>query len=302
MDVTDPADPYFPVVMATRETVLEDSGLLAHDSKMDEQTHATVGAQCSIDFLVCSPGTGSVHAKAMAEGSASFGLLGAVARAEVAGSGWRIQPPQLNGEPANDDFLQQIATAMIEVSFIDTLVLNSPGLEGQPGTATFAMTFDGSYARTSAQISTPLGPATVTSSGASASLALLVNGVNSFYVVDTTSPEGSVFALVTVTAPIVIGTPFQVEARLVLETVADWDGNPYTLQLVEGSGTSSYDETARWGGISEVRDAAGNPVRDWTVSSESLTDYRDAFAVPTPSLGAMLLTGALIVSQGLRRR
>jgi hypothetical protein len=62
--------------------------------------------------------------------------------------------------------------------------------------------------------------------------------------------------------------------------------------------------TARWGGISNVYDAAGHSVAGWTLTADSGTDYRVAITstVPEPQAWALWLAGMAAVGRRMRRR
>lgn len=73
------------------------------------------------------------------------------------------------------------------------------------------------------------------------------------------------------------------------------------------SATSSFaadmSHTMAWGGISELRDAQGNLLSDFSaVSASSGYDYRYAYAVPEPSVSAMMGAGLLITLAWKRRQ
>jgi hypothetical protein len=67
---------------------------------------------------------------------------------------------------------------------------------------------------------------------------------------------------------------------------ADGDDQPGVIMTAGAVG--DFWSTARWGGIRDVRDANGNALASWSVSSASGTDYVRAFPVPEPALPALL--------------
>jgi hypothetical protein len=273
----------YEVGLETRVEPFGESGPFAADSAEDTEPFLTLAANCP----GCEPGIGSATTDARASGFASFGMIGGFAEAEVAGSGWYLWPADVPSATwiagAQDSLRILNATATIEMRFADTLVLAAPELEGQPGTATFSMVFDGSWEQFEQDAPSPLADASA-EGGTGGSFVLQVRqAVASIPVAGPGS--GSQDQLVSVTAPIVIGTPFLVEARLSLEADAEWEGNPYTTaaEVYAGGAELDYDGTARWAGITDVRDASGNLIPDWVVSAESGTDYRDPFPAPAPS-------------------
>lgn len=64
--------------------------------------------------------------------------------------------------------------------------------------------------------------------------------------------------------------------------------------------TAGYGNSLVWGGISSVIDASGNPIVNFTVSSDSGFNY--AQAVPEPGTWAMLLAGVGLLGCMVRRR
>lgn len=54
---------------------------------------------------------------------------------------------------------------------------------------------------------------------------------------------------------------------------------------------ADFSHTMTWNGIAGITDSAGNPVTNYTVSSESGFDYRFSPAVPEPSSAALLALG-----------
>ena len=109
-------------------------------------------------------------------------------------------------------------------------------------------------------------------------------------------------ALVTVSAPIVIGTPFTIGAEFQTNAFAVIDAgdvSPLTQGLTLASGESIYTNTATWNGIQSI--TVGNQVfTDFEVTSPSGINY----AVPVPEPGTALLvgTGLAISAIPLRRR
>lgn len=71
--------------------------------------------------------------------------------------------------------------------------------------------------------------------------------------------------------------------------------------------TSDFFSTVEWAGIDSVRDAQGNLVSDWSVTSASGFDYSRSYAaqvasVPEPETYAMMLAGLGLVGWAARRR
>ena len=56
---------------------------------------------------------------------------------------------------------------------------------------------------------------------------------------------------------------------------------------------AEFQHTLRWGGIESVRDATtGEPITDWTITSDSGFDYSKPADVPEPTSAILLLSGS----------
>lgn len=77
-------------------------------------------------------------------------------------------------------------------------------------------------------------------------------------------------------------------------------GNAGWGQSVDHEGEADFSHTLRWGGISAVLDASGNPVTGWTVQSSPGVDLMTP--VPEPSTWAQLLAGLSLLAWLARRR
>jgi cysteine-rich repeat protein len=71
----------------------------------------------------------------------------------------------------------------------------------------------------------------------------------------------------------------------------------------EAVATADFANTIEWGGITEIRDADGTPVVDFTVISDSGVDWSEPVEAPEPGSVAMAVTGAavLLLRSRLRR-
>ena len=58
--------------------------------------------------------------------------------------------------------------------------------------------------------------------------------------------------------------------------------------------------TAYWGGFTEVTDSEGDPVTNYTASSQSGTNY--VSAIPEPTAVTSVLAGAFVLAFGRRLR
>jgi hypothetical protein len=114
----------------------------------------------------------------------------------------------------------------------------------------------------------------------------------------------TIFRLYTVTFPIRLGTAFSMFARL--EGSAESRAK-FTFEPKEGVAFAGYDlgHSLYWAGISELRDADGNLITDFSLVSDSGTDYRQSFvpvsAVPVPA-AVWLFGSGLVGLLGFNRK
>ena len=108
----------------------------------------------------------------------------------------------------------------------------------------------------------------------------------------TGSPPGN-FSL---TGTFIFGAPS------VLTMILSANSNESWLDGFSGAATAEGDfaHTLTWGGFTEVRDANGNLVTSYTVTSDSGTDWSKPVAVPEPATISLVATG--LVALGVRRR
>jgi hypothetical protein len=90
-----------------------------------------------------------------------------------------------------------------------------------------------------------------------------------------------------------VNIPFQFgtwgQYQLSASTYVKVGGNAGVGHPVDHEGIADFSHTLRWGGISAVLDASGNPVTGWTVQSSPGVDLTTP--VPEPSTWAQLLAG-----------
>lgn len=77
-------------------------------------------------------------------------------------------------------------------------------------------------------------------------------------------------------------------------------GNAGWGQSVDHEGESDFSHTLKWGGISAILDASGNPVSGWSVQSVHGVDLTTP--VPEPSTWAQMLAGLGVFGWLVRRR
>ena len=103
--------------------------------------------------------------------------------------------------------------------------------------------------------------------------------------------------------PIIFGQPVVLEASMRVDS-AIWAGtremnptDPTYLQMRSAQAVGNLGHTLRWGGITKVLDANGNPILGWSVSAASGIDYgvANTSAVPEPATSALMLAGLLLL-------
>jgi hypothetical protein len=111
----------------------------------------------------------------------------------------------------------------------------------------------------------------------------------------------------TITIDFKFGTPIQVD--MWGDIVSYAGAYACTTSIVNCSTTSNissaadFGHTIFWDGFIGLTDASGNPVSNYSLSSDSGFDYRySAMPVPEPSVALMLLTGLGLVGGLARRR
>lgn len=99
----------------------------------------------------------------------------------------------------------------------------------------------------------------------------------------------------------IYGTPFAINMEVnVRGRVASASNGLFSASAVS---VGDFSRTLAWGGISNVRDAGGNPVTDYTVTSLSGTDYRGPIVPPPliPEPATLQLCLALLAASGVVR-
>lgn len=190
----------------------------------------------------------------------------------------------------------------------DTLTLDVPGLTGQRGLITASMRVDGFMV---GAVSSPLA-----STSASWALeAQVVQGgtlrgggsASGEYRIVAGVPGGESFVdrLVTITAEVVIGTPFvlDIQLRAAASATVRPDGAPGTptyLLPVTASSNSNFGNTALWNGVQSITLANGTVATNWTLGSLSGTPY--ALPVPEPAAWLSFAAGLLAIGALVRHR
>lgn len=190
------------------------------------------------------------------------------------------------------------ADVVAGVAFSDVITLSSPGRNGTPGSALLGVFVDGTLST--------------------------ANGGNDSEVSSSAFGWSTVYGSdreILVASPDPFLNPAEILAEEFLGRVVEfvW-GQPFAFSFVlevSGDATASVSEPGRavvatfvgdfghtmtWAGIQDLRDANGDPVLDFEVTSASGTDYRDRIVpVPEPGTALPMLAGLAAVAR-LRRR
>jgi hypothetical protein len=224
---------------------------------------------------------GGMDASAFVRAHADYGLLRAEAIALVGGVS-----------------TESSAQAGARVSFADDLVF-SGAPAGTQGTAQLILLIDGNA---SISLTHPAD------SGALVDEEVRLTALSSFGsfsdLEHVTTPGGYLAGFLEIDVPFVFGEVVQIFGEVNLSASAWADGDDQPGVIMTAGAVSDFWSTARWGGIRNVRDANGNALASWGVSSASGTDYVRAFPVPEPALPALLAAayaGSLSVRPFRRR-
>ncbi len=96
------------------------------------------------------------------------------------------------------------------------------------------------------------------------------------------------------------GVPMSMQFNLELNQSVSVLSNDY-YRGGSALAVGNFSHTLIWDGITSVTDEFGNPVSDWTLTTESGVDYAHAIQVPEPST-AVILLAAIPMTFLLRRR
>jgi hypothetical protein len=233
-------------------------------------------------------GSAFTFATAGATAYATFGLLKAKASV-IAGTGGELGGDNAGGVANNT------------VRWSDSLAVVSPGRNGQNGTVVCRMEVSGGLVASSVGSgSRGLAGATINVRGTSYNL--MVSSVS-----ELPSESGSIPSVIEFNLPVVFGANAWQPISFSLYTYASASAPNVFGGSRGGQGVSDYGDfgsSLAWGGIVEVRDAAGVPVTDWVALSGSGFDYSRSYAlqVPEPGAGSQLRAGGAALWALHRRR
>jgi hypothetical protein len=189
------------------------------------------------------------------------------------------------------------ATSISHARWSDTFFFESEAFNGQAGTATMHFRVDGLFNINAPNwFNTPSG-SIILGVGDSTT-----PGYNNFMAKSYTlygdgTEDGSAEWLnsdLFVVTSFTYGTSFEFAIDLRLEAYTASSGQLITTQV-----TGDFSHTSIWQGITDIKNAGGSPVGDYSFSSSSGVNYINAVPEPTTTC---LLAGGLILLVGLRRR
>lgn len=210
-----------------------------------------------------------VGPRSSARATAQYGLLRAIGQAAEVGS---FPPVSALGSG--------VAT------WQDDVTINAPGMTGQSGSMTVRYQIDGSLSFTSTA-SAEAHYAFQVNKGA-----VIESAFSGNYQIGVGS-SGSNFLNQEISST--FGIKFGEERRWTFSV----QGVGTVLGIAnDAAAVANLEDTGRWLGIAEVRDAAGNSVSDFSVASASGTDWARAVPKPSMLMAGLLGAGLLLLARG----
>ncbi|MEZ5562411.1 MAG: hypothetical protein R3F27_05580 [Gammaproteobacteria bacterium] len=251
----------------------------------------TLGAYRSVTDGAAAMGGGGTSALTETSNFATFGALKAMQSAGAVSQG---------SEQLHPYYAHASAASWSNIGFEDRLTFNAaPSLTNTMGTMVGRILVSGGVSAS---------PATYPQESSSASAAVTVSGAGTYSVSANGSgaASGGIPAYITFELPVRFNSTDFTALAMWLQTSAN--GNLlYGFGLSHGfTATSDFASTLEWGGIDSVRDASGNLVRGWGVTSASGFDYSRSYAAQiaaVPAPGALWLLGSGLLGMiGVARR
>lgn len=162
-------------------------------------------------------------------------------------------------------------------AFHDELLIDAPGLTGQPGTFTASVRITGRLTTGASNIEFPhIEWATASAQGRF----LLSSATGGFvfeeFALESSSlspPLGPIVVPVPLTLAFVFGQPIEVQLDISLEAFCR-SGNPESYGCIA---IAEFSNSAYWTGIDMIVDGEGTEVTEYTVTSASGTDWTQSF-------------------------
>lgn len=238
-----------------------------------------------------SDGFFSLGSSLNATASAGYGYVRSRVNGELNWPGTQFSFP-LGGE----------VRASIKTSFDDMVTITS---DTQTGTGFFTWLF-----RISGEASVDRSPSLANTPGAqintSASTSFELNGQSysanaSISGNNTQATASESFdEVIAVDVTFEYGVPFFISGMVQTNINVGWGGTHISTTPVSLGADADFSRSFHWDGMGDVFDESGELVNDWTLTSESGTDWSQPI-VPAPSSLAMLAMGGLVASRRYRR-
>ncbi len=240
-------------------------------------------------------------------GDASFLGALAIARASARAVPGHLSVSVTAGASSSKDKQASEVTATASAEWTSRVKFNAPGLPAGTRVITHPLlNLEGDFF------------GTATGAEASGSASLLINDLSSFRSLPTGPHPGGIWggiivgpganftnlipSSVRLTRKFTVGEFGTIGFRFTIMSFVNSDGStrdPASAKKGTVSVTGDASRSLRWGGIESVTDEEGNPITDWSITSDDGFDFSQPFPVPEPSSLFLLST---ILAAGLAAR
>lgn len=189
-----------------------------------------------------------------------------------------------------------LASVGAQASFLDMITVDDPSLTGQHGTVQVAMLLDGVMSESLSGNETDFGKARAFATFILSAETSRGNPVEVVNFGESDEEDGySVEETILLDIPIVFGEPFMLSASMATSGRVEMPNFPGTTSAI-----AAFARTASWDGVTSVsEDAGGTMATNYSITSESLTDYSVPITIPEPT---SLLLALVAVMSGLGHR